>query len=389
MIDYQSMLSERASSVRPSAIRKFFDIAAEMEDVISLSIGEPDFKTPWHIREAGIESLQKGKTKYSPNRGFTDLLNEISRYYDRRFGCHYNPKDQVLVTVGGSEAIDLCVRALVGEGDEVIIPEPSFVCYEPITRLAGGVPVHIATRVEDEFRLTPELLSAAITKKTKLLILPYPNNPTGAVMRREDLEAISKIIIENNIMVLSDEIYCELTYGGKSHVSIASIDGMYERTVLVNGFSKSYAMTGWRLGYALGPEPVISVMTKLHQYAIMCAPSTAQYAAVVALRDGDEDVEKMRSEYDMRRRYIVDGFREIGFDCFKPEGAFYIFPSVKSTGLRSGEFCERLLLSQHVAVVPGDAFGESGDGFIRVSYSYSVAHIKEALERIRQFVKEL
>lgn len=388
MMDYQSLLNRSALGLKPSGIRKFFDIAAEMDEVISLSVGEPDFKTPWHVREVGMETLHKGRTKYSPNRGFTELLVEISRYMERRFGCKYDPKTEILVTVGGSEAIDLCFRALLNPGDEVLIPEPCFVCYEPLATMAGGAPVPVVTRVEDEFRLTPEMLRAAITDKTKILVLPYPNNPTGAVMRREHLEAIAEVLRSTDIMVLSDEIYCELTYGGERHVSIAEIEGMRERTIVVNGFSKSYAMTGWRLGYAMGPAPVIDVMTKLHQYAVMCAPSTAQYAAVDALRNGDEDVARMRNDYDMRRRFIVDGFREMGFECFKPEGAFYIFPSIKHTGLTSTEFCERLLLSKHVAVVPGSAFGDSGEGFVRVSYSYSVKHITEALNRIREFIAE-
>jgi len=388
VIDYTSLLNRCAQDLKPSGIRKFFDIAAEMDDVISLSVGEPDFKTPWHVREVGMETLNKGRTQYSPNRGFTELLNEISLYYKHRFGIEYDPKTEVVVTVGGSEAIDLCFRALLNPGDEVLIPEPCFVCYEPLASMAGGVPVPVVTRVEDEFRLTPEQLRASITERTKLLILPFPNNPTGAVMRREHLEAIAEVLRDTNIMVLSDEIYCELTYGDERHVSIAELDGMRERTIIVNGFSKSYAMTGWRLGYAMGPAPVLSIMTKLHQYAIMCAPSIAQFAAIDALRNGDEDVARMRSEYDMRRRFIVDGFREMGFECFMPEGAFYIFPGIRHTGLSSGEFCERLLRSKHVAVVPGSAFGESGEGFVRVSYSYSVKHITEALRRIRAFVTE-
>ncbi len=388
MMDYHSLLNKSALGLKPSGIRKFFDIAAEMDEVISLSVGEPDFKTPWHVREAGIDTLQKGRTKYSPNRGFTELLVEISRYMERRFNCRYDPKTEILVTVGGSEAIDLCFRALLNPGDEVLIPEPCFVCYEPMATMVGGVPVPIVTKVEDEFRLTPEQLRAAITDRTKILVLPFPNNPTGAVMRREHLEAIADVLRGTDIMVLSDEIYCELTYGGERHVSIAEIDGMRERTVVVNGFSKSYAMTGWRLGYALGPAPILEIMTKLHQYAVMCSPSIAQYAAVEALRNGDEDVAKMRNEYDMRRRFIVEGFREMGFDCFMPEGAFYIFPCIRHTGLSSAEFCEKLLLSKHVAIVPGSAFGESGEGFARVSYSYSVKHITEALSRIKEFVTE-
>ena len=387
-MDYNSLLNQCALNLKPSGIRKFFDIAAEMDDVISLSVGEPDFKTPWHVREVGMDTLSKGRTQYSPNRGFTELLIEISRYAERRFGLKYEPKTEVLVTVGGSEAIDLCFRALLNPGDEVLIPEPCFVCYEPLASMAGGVPVPVVTRVEDEFRLTAEQLRASITDRTKLLVLPFPNNPTGAVMRREHLEAIAEVIRDTNIMVLSDEIYCELTYGNQRHVSIAELDGMRERTIVVNGFSKSYAMTGWRLGYAMGPAPVLGIMTKLHQYAVMCAPSTAQFAATDALRNGDDDVARMRNEYDMRRRFIVDGFREMGFECLMPEGAFYIFPSIRHTGLSSGEFCERLLRSKHVAVVPGSAFGDSGEGFIRVSYSYSVKHITEALHRIRDFVAE-
>ena len=387
-MDYDSLLNPLIREIKPSGIRRFFDIAAEMDNVISLSVGEPDFKTPWHVREEGITTLQKGKTRYSPNSGFTDLLCEISNYYDRRFGLKYEPKGEIIVTVGGSEAIDLCVRSLVSEGDEVLIPEPCFVCYSPITEMARGVPVPIVTRVEDNFRLTAEQLRAAITPRTKLLILPFPNNPTGAVMRREHLEEIAEVLRGTNIMILSDEIYSELTYDDQRHVSIASIDGMKERTIVVNGFSKSFSMTGWRLGYAMGPAPVIKQMTKLHQYAIMCAPSTAQYAAIEALRNGDEDIEAMRTEYDMRRRYIVDGFRSMGFECFMPEGAFYIFPCIKNTGLTSDEFCEQLIMSKRVAVVPGSAFGESGEGYIRVSYSYSVKHISEALRRIREFCEE-
>lgn len=387
-MDYQSLLNKELASLKPSGIRKFFDIAAEMDDVISLSIGEPDFKTPWHVREKGIETLQKGRTWYSPNAGFSELREEISHYVKRRFELEYDPRHEVLVTVGGSEAIDLCIRSLINPGDEVLIPEPCFVCYDPITRMAGGVPKPIVTRAQDCFRLTAEQLSAAITPRTKLLILPYPNNPTGAVMRRDHLEEIAGVLRGSNIMVLSDEIYCELTYGSKKHVSIAQIDGMQERTILVNGFSKAYAMTGWRLGYALGPAPIIRQMTKLHQYAIMCAPSTSQFAAIDALRNGDTDIEKMRMEYDMRRRLILEGFKELGFECFTPEGAFYIFPSIKHTGLSSDEFCEKLLRQKHVAVVPGSAFGESGEGYIRVSYSYSVKHINEALHRIGEFVRD-
>lgn len=389
MIDYDKYLNSRIKSVKPSGIRKFFDIANEMDDVISLSIGEPDFQTPWHIREEGIKSLEKGKTWYSPNRGFMELRQEISNYYKRRFGVSYEAKTQTLVTVGGSEAIDLVFRTLIQPGDEVIIPEPSFVCYEPLAEMADGTPVIINTKNEDNFRLKAEDLEAAITSKTKLLVLPFPNNPTGAIMEKEDLEKIAEVVIKHDLLVLSDEIYSELTYGGRSHVSIASIDGMYERTIVINGFSKSYAMTGWRLGYALGPVELIAQMTKLHQYGIMSAPTTAQYAAVEALKNGDPDVRKMRGEYDMRRRLVVDSFNEMGLSCFEPLGAFYVFPCIKSTGLTSEEFCTRLLMEKHVAVVPGNAFGKCGEGFLRVSYSYSLKHLKIAIERIREFLKEL
>ncbi len=383
------MLNPRIAELKPSGIRRFFDIANEMDHVISLSIGEPDFTTPWHVRQEGIESLRRGKTWYSPNRGFAELRSQISNYFARRFDVEYDPDTEIVVTVGGSEAIDLCIRSLVAEGDEVLIPQPSFVCYEPMTIMAGGVPVIIRTRSENEFRLTAEELEAAITPKTKLLILPFPNNPTGAVMRREHLEAIAGVIEKHDIMVLSDEIYSELTYGKERHVSFASIKGMKERTVVVNGFSKAYAMTGWRLGYALGPEPVITQMTKLHQYAIMSAPTTSQYAAIEALKHGDSDIERMREEYDMRRRLIVDGFCRMGLQCFEPEGAFYVFPSIKASGLTSEDFCEKLIYAQKVAIVPGTAFGECGEGFARVSYSYSLNHIKEALRRIEIFLGEL
>ena len=389
MIDYDKYLNDHIKTVKPSGIRKFFDIANEMDDVISLSIGEPDFQTPWHIRDEGIKSLEKGKTWYSPNRGFMELRQEIANYYERRFGIPYDYKNQTLVTVGGSEAIDLAFRTLVQQGDEVIIPEPSFVCYEPLAVMAGGTPVIIRTKNEDNFRLKAKDLEAAITPKSKLLVLPFPNNPTGAIMERADLEEIAEVVLKHDLLVLSDEIYSELTYGGKSHVSIASLDNMYERTIVINGFSKSYAMTGWRLGYALGPAPIIAQMTKLHQYGIMSAPTTAQYAAIEALRNGDRDVCKMRDEYDMRRRLVVDGFNEMGLSCFEPLGAFYVFPCIKSTGLTSEEFCTRLIMDKHVAVVPGTAFGESGEGFVRVSYSYSLKHLKIALERIKEFLGEL
>ncbi|MBC8611536.1 Putative aminotransferase A [uncultured Ruminococcus sp.] len=387
-MDYQTILSKRVQQVKPSGIRKFFDIANEMEGVISLGVGEPDFKTPFAIRAEGIRTLERGKTWYSANAGLMELRTEICRYLERRFGLSYEPKSDVFVTVGGSEAIDLCLRALVDPGEEVLIPEPSFVCYTPLVEMIGGVPVPIETKAENQFRLTKEELLEKVTDKTKVLVLPYPNNPTGGVMRKEHLEEIAEVLRERNIMVLSDEIYAELTYNGK-HVSIASIEGMKERTVVVNGFSKAYAMTGWRLGYAAGPAPVIKQMVKIHQFAIMCAPTTSQYAAVEALRNGDESIEKMATEYNMRRRLIVNEFNRLGLPTFEPEGAFYIFPCIKSTGLTSEEFCEKLLFSQKVAVVPGTAFGNSGEGFIRVSYSYSVNHILEAVERIRKFLETL
>ncbi len=389
MTDYSKYLNDRIQHINPSGIRKFFDIANEMDDVISLSIGEPDFQTPWHIRDEGIDSLKKGKTWYSPNRGFADLLKEITNYYKRRFNVTYDDKTQTLVTVGGSEGIDLAFRALIQRGDEVIIPQPSFVCYEPLTVMSGGTPVIIKTKNEDNFRLKASDLRKAITDKTKLLVLPFPNNPTGAIMEEEDLKEIAEVVIENDLIVLSDEIYSELTYGNRKHTSIASIDGMYDRTIVINGFSKSYAMTGWRLGYALGPAPIIDQMTKLHQYGIMSAPTTAQYAAIEALKNGDNDVAHMRDEYDMRRRLVVDGFNAMGLSCFEPLGAFYVFPCIKSTGLSSEEFCTRLIMDKHVAVVPGNAFGESGEGFVRVSYSYSINHLRTALKRIKEFLEEL
>ncbi len=389
MIDYDKILSRRAVAIKPSGIRKFFDIAAEMDDVISLGVGEPDFKTPWNIRRAGIESLERGHTWYTANSGLMQLREAACGYLKRRFTLEYDPKKELLITVGGSEAIDIAIRSLVEPGDEVLVVEPSFVCYTPITELTGGVPVPIATRAEDAFRLTPEQLKAAITPRTKLLILPFPNNPTGAVMRRAHLEAIAGVLRGTGIMVLSDEIYAELTYGDERHISFAEIDGMKERTILVQGFSKSYAMTGWRLGYAAGPAPVIKQMTKIHQFSIMCAPTTSQYAAVEALRNGDADIEEMRGQYDMRRRLLVDGLNRMGLDCFSPEGAFYVFPSIRSTGLSSSDFCMRLLEAERVAVVPGDAFGESGEGFVRISYSYSVNHLLEALKRIDRFLKTL
>ncbi len=389
VIEYEKLVNSRIKTIKPSGIRRFFDIANEMEDVISLSVGEPDFHTPWHIREEGIQSLEKGRTRYTPNRGFLKLREEIAAFLRRHYGVEYAPESELLVTVGGSEAIDLCLRCLLNPGDEVLIPEPSFVCYVPITQMAGGVAVPIETKPEDGFRLTPEEIEEKITDRTKVLILPYPNNPTGAVMRRADLEAVARVVERHNLLVLSDEIYAALTYGEEKHVSFASLPGMRERTVLVNGFSKSHSMTGWRLGYAAGPKEILGLMTKLHQFAIMSAPTTSQYAAIEAMKNGDEDIEYMRGQYDMRRRLIVDGLNRMGLRCFKPEGAFYVFPSVKSTGLTSEEFCERLIYSKHVAVIPGDAFGACGEGFVRISYSYSIKHITEALERIEAFLKEL
>lgn len=388
-MDYERLIAPAAAQMRPSGIRKFFDIAAEMDDCISLGVGEPDFKTPWRIRDAGIKSLQKGKTTYTANAGLKELRQEIAGYMQRRFGLQYHPLKEILVTVGGSEAIDMCIRSLVSPGEEVIIPEPCFVCYQPITTLTGGVPVPVELKAEDQFRLTPEALKAAITPKTKLLIMPFPSNPTGAVMEREHLEAIAEVLKDTNIIVLSDEIYAELNYGEKPHVSIASLPGMAERTVVVNGFSKAFAMTGWRMGYACGPEPIIKVMTKLHQNCIMCAPTTSQYAAVVAMRECDDEIEQMRQEYDMRRRFLVKRLNQMGLTCFEPKGAFYAFPSIASTGLTSEQFCEKLLYSKKVAVVPGNAFGDCGEGFVRISYAYSLKHLEQALDRIEAFLKEL
>ncbi len=389
MIDYGKVLNKTVTDIKPSGIRKFFDVAATMKDVISLGVGEPDFQTPWVIRKAGIESLHRGKTKYTSNWGLAELRQEISNYLVRKFGIEYDPKDEILVTVGGSEAIDLALRALINYGDEVIIPQPSYVCYEPMTALAGGVPVIINTKAEHDFKITAEELKAAITDKTKVVILPYPSNPTGAIMEKEDLEALAAVLKDTNIIVISDEIYAELTFSGKPHISPASIPGMWERTVTVNGFSKAFSMTGWRLGYACGPKPIIDEIVKIHQYAIMSSPTTSQYAAIEALKNCDEDVQYMLKEYDMRRRMIVSGFNKIGLTCREPKGAFYAFPSIKSTGMSSDEFCEKLLHSKKVAVVPGTAFGESGEGFIRASYCYSVEHIKEALARIEEFLKEI
>ncbi len=388
MIDYEKVLSRTVVDIKPSGIRKFFDIANTMEGVISLGVGEPDFRTPWQIRSAGIRSLENGATRYTSNRGLEALREEISVYVDRKYDAKYAPESEILVTVGGSEAIDGAIRAVTNPGDEIIVPQPSYVCYEPMIRLAGGVPVIIETKAEDDFKLTVRDLSEKITDRTKAIILPYPCNPTGAIMEREDLIAIAELIKDTDIIVISDEIYAELTFGAR-HVSIASIPGMKERVVLINGFSKTFAMTGWRLGYVCGPVPLVKEITKIHQYAIMCAPATAQYAAIEALRNCDAEVMRMREEYDDRRKIIVKGFNKLGLPCREPKGAFYAFPCIKSTGLTSEEFCERLLYSKKVAVVPGTAFGESGEGFVRASYCYSLDHIKEALRRIGEFLEEL
>ena len=390
MIDYNSVLSPRVKGIAPSGIRKFFDLLENMDssDAISLGVGEPDFVTPWHIRDAGVYALEKGFTKYTSIAGLMELRREISRYMLRRFGLSYDPAGQMVVTVGGSEGIDIAVRAIVNQGDEVIIPVPSFVCYGPIVELAGGVPVFVETKAENEFRLTADELHAAITPRTKLLVLPFPNNPTGAIMERGDLEAIAEVLRGTNIIVLSDEIYAELTYGGH-HVSLANIPDMYERTLVVNGFSKAYAMTGWRLGFVCGPRELIKQMVKIHQYAIMCAPTTAQLAAITALRDCDEDVAAMTAEYDRRRRLIYNGLRDIGVESFEPEGAFYIYPNIGKFGLTSEAFCEKLLYEHKCAIVPGIAFGAAGEGFARISYAYSVKHINQALERMEAFIKTL
>lgn len=386
-MNYDELLAPAAKAMRPSGIRKFFDLAADMPHCISLGVGEPDFKTPWSVRDAGIRSLELGRTKYTANAGLKELRNEICSYLGRRFDLHYK-EENVLVTVGGSEAIDLIIRAVVQPGDEVIIPEPCFVCYEPITQLTGGVPVHIATRAEDQFRLTADQLRAAITPRTKLLIFPYPNNPTGAVMSAAEMEEIAAVLRETDVLVLSDEIYSELTYGLDRHVSIASLPGMAERTIVVNGFSKSYAMTGWRLGYAAGPAPLVKVMTKIHQSCIMSAPTTSQYAAITALRQCDDQIEMMRDEYNRRRRYVVKALNEMGLTCFEPRGAFYVFPSIQISGLTSSEFCEQLLREKEVAIIPGSAFGASGEGYARISYAYSVDHLQTAMKRIREFLTE-
>lgn len=381
-------IADRVAEIKPSGIRKFFDIVSEMKDAISLGVGEPDFDTPWHIRDEGIYSLEKGRTFYTSNAGLKELRQEISNYLNRKHGVTYDPLKEVLITVGGSEAIDMGLRAMLNPGEEVLIPQPSYVSYEPCTILAGGKPVIINLKAENDFRLTAEELEEAITDKTKVLILPFPNNPTGAIMERKDLEAIARVILKHDIFVMSDEIYGELTYTEK-HVSIVEIPGMRERTVLINGFSKAYAMTGWRLGYACGPAEIIQQMTKLHQFAIMCAPTTSQYAAIEALKNGDEDIAEMRMAYNQRRRYLMNAFREMELECFEPYGAFYVFPCIKEFGMTSDEFATRFLEEEKVAVVPGTAFGDCGEGYLRISYAYSLENLKVAIGRLEHFVKKL
>lgn len=389
MMDYDKLLSSTVQDIRFSGIRKFFDIAATIENVISLSVGEPDFKTPWAIRKEAIRTLEKGKTNYTANAGLIDLRKAISGYIERKNGLQYDPNHEIVVTVGGSEAIDIAFRTVCNPGDEVLVPEPSFVCYEPLIRMAGGTPIAVPLSLENNFKLTPKDLEGKINEKTKAIVFPFPNNPTGAVMRRKDLEPIAEILRKTDVLVITDEIYSELTYGGEGHVSIARLEGMRERTIFISGFSKTFSMTGWRLGYFAAPEPIARQMLKLHQYGIMSSPTVSQYAAITALNSCDDDVQRMKNEYDARRRFVVKGFNDIGLECFEPEGAFYAFPSIKSTGLSSEEFCERLLRSKKVAIVPGDAFGESGEGFVRVSYAYSLSHLNTALERIKEFLEEL
>ncbi len=388
MINYDKLIADKCKVMKPSGIRKFFDLAATMEGIISLGVGEPDFQTPWNVRQAAITALERGKTKYTGNSGLNELKDAIAKYIDRKLGLRYDSSNEIICTVGGSEAIDIAIRSVVNPGDEVLVVEPCFVCYAPIVSLTGGVPVAINTKQENEFRLTAAELKEKITDKTKLLILPFPNNPTGAVMERKDLEEIADVLRGTDILVLSDEIYAELTYGS-THCSIAQIDGMQERTILVNGFSKAFSMTGWRLGYVAGPAPLVTQMLKIHQYAIMCSPTISQYAAIEALENCDEDVIKMRDEYDMRRRWLVKALNDIGLSCFEPKGAFYVFPCIKSTGLSSEVFCERLLYEYNVAVVPGNAFGECGEGYIRISYAYSLKHLMTAVERMTEFVNKL
>ena len=387
-MNYDQIISQKIQNIKPSGIRKFFDILEEMTDAISLGIGEPDFVTPWHIRDAGIYSLERGHTKYTSNAGMLELRREIANYLRRRFDLEYDYTNQILVTVGGSEAIDLAIRVLVNPGDEVIIPVPSFVCYGPLTEMAGGVPVYVELTAENGFRLTLEQLKAAITPRTKALVLPFPSNPTGGIMERRDLEAIAQVLKDNDIMVISDEIYAELTYGQR-HVSPANLTQLYDRTVVVNGFSKSHAMTGWRMGYVCAPQPVIAAMTKLHQFGIMSAPTTSQYAAIEAMRSGDEDIAHMREEYDSRRRYLVENLNRIGLDCFEPKGAFYVFPCIRSSGLSSDEFCERFLREEKVAVIPGTAFGPGGEGYVRACYASSMRDLTESISRLDNFLQNL
>ena len=388
MIDYSKVLSRTVVETPKSGIRKFFDLMSTMQDVVGLTVGEPDFQTPWHIREAGITSLERGKTYYTANAGLMELRGEINNYMTRRFGISYEPSSEVIVTVGGSEAIDIAFRSVIEPGDEVIVPTPSFVCYAPLARMAGAVPVILETKFEDKFKIDPEALKAAITPKTKLLVLPYPNNPTGAIMTREELEEIATILRDTNVLVLSDEIYAELTYTG-NHCSIASLEGMWERTIIASGFSKAFAMTGWRLGYLCAPKPIAEQMLKIHQYGIMSSPTTAQFAAIEALKNGEEDIHMMVDEYNRRRRYIYNGLKSIGIESFEPEGAFYIFPKIGDFGLSGEEFCNKLLYDYKCAIVPGNAFGQGGEGFARISYAYSLKHITQALERIEAFVKTL
>ncbi len=388
MIDYNKVLNSKIKEIKPSGIRKFFDIAQEIDDVISLGVGEPDFQTPWSIRQKAIQTIENKRTVYTANAGLESLRKSISRYIKKNISVEYDPLKEIVVTVGGSEAIDISIRSIVEPGDEVLIVEPCFVCYSPIVSLSGGIPVPIETKMEDNFKLTAEALREKITDKTKLLILPFPNNPTGAIMTRKDLEKIAEVLRETNIMILSDEIYSELTYGRK-HCSIAQIDGMQERTILINGFSKAFAMTGWRLGYVCAPLPIAQQIVKLHQFAIMCSPTVSQYAGIEALDNCEKEVQKMVNEYNVRRRFLTDAFNKLGLTCFNPEGAFYVFPCIKSTGMTSEEFCEKLLHSKKVAVVPGNAFGDCGEGYIRVSYAYSLNHLNEAITRIEEFIKEI
>lgn len=385
-MNYDNILLDKVKSMKPSGIRRFFDLADSIEGCISLGVGEPDFKTPWHIRQAAIDSLQKGMTRYTSNAGLMELREEISRYMERRFNLKYDPKNQVVITVGGSEGIDAVIRSIIGPGDEVIIPEPSFVCYSPLTVLAGGTPVNLPTYEKDNFKIDPQVLKNAITPKTKLLILPYPNNPTGALMTAEDYAEIAKILLGTNIMVLADEIYAELCYNTDKPNSFASAPGMYDRTIIVNGFSKTYAMTGWRMGFVCGPKEILGSTLKIHQYGIMSAPTTSQYGAIEALKNGDEDIEEMKTHYNMRRKYLLDSFKSMGIPCFEPLGAFYVFPNVSKLAPSSEEFCTDFLNKQKVAVVPGNAFGETGEGFVRISYAYSMEHLRKAMDKLDKYI---